>query len=133
MDSGRVAFLTVATVALTLTAGGCGRQDPADAYRDKLTKAGFTSVTVHADEETTGSRKNRKKRIVAYDFDWVVNSDGDPATCTVELEHPGDSRKLRGRHWHIDEVNGREVTGWGTNSPDPDTVRRLLQEHQFDC
>ncbi|MEO3743641.1 hypothetical protein [Plantactinospora sp. B5E13] len=133
MNTGRVALLAVAAVSATLAVGGCGGGDPAQAYRDKLTRAGFTSVTVEADEESTGTRKKRKKRVVAYDFDWVVNTDNDPQTCTVELEHPGDSGELRGNHWHIDEVNGQDVNGWGAGSPNPDTVRRLLREHQYDC
>lgn len=130
MTRRRVALPAVAAVAACLAASGCGSNDPAETFRDKLIKAGYTSVTVEPDEESFGSRK--KKKIVAYDFDWVVNTDTDAKTCTVELEHPGSASQLKGKHWHVDEVNGKDVN-WGRNSPGPDEVRRLLRQHNYDC
>ena len=80
-------------------------------------------------------RKNRERRsTVAYNFTWRANTDADPATCEVVLRHPGyNDRSLRGDHWVIDEVDDRDVDGWGGGSPDPDTVLRLLREHDHDC
>ncbi|MBT8227047.1 MAG: hypothetical protein HKP61_19365 [Dactylosporangium sp.] len=121
------------TIGLFLGAAGCGTSG-ADAYADKLQQAGFDSVEVDRDVERSGTAKKKRKKLVAYDFDWEVSTDNDPATCTVELEHPAlSSGGLQGDHWHIDEVNGEDVSGWGTQSPDADTVRRLLREHGYDC
>ncbi|NJP35738.1 hypothetical protein [Micromonospora thermarum] len=48
--------------------------------------------------------------------------------------HPAyNDRSLRGDHWSIEEVDDWDVDGWGGDSPDPETVRRLLREHDFDC
>ncbi len=115
-------------VAVLVTAA-CG-QSGAGIYAEKLRKAGFDHVSVTRDMEKVGA----KKKLVAYDFDWRVNTDADPAACVVELEYPANpSGGLSGAHWHIDEVNDRDVSGWSNTSPDAATVRRLLGEHGIDC
>ncbi|MBQ0904093.1 hypothetical protein [Micromonospora sp. U21] len=118
-----------------VTTGACGGSGDAERkYVDKLTGAGFESVSV-LPEVKTSHRKNRERRsTVAYTFDWRVNTDADPATCTVTLRHPAHSTSsLRGDHWNIEEVNDEDIQGWGGESPDPDTVRRLLRKHDYDC
>ncbi|MFD0743018.1 hypothetical protein ACFQ1L_15435 [Phytohabitans flavus] len=121
----------VAVVALVaISVAGCGSRNGQAKFQEKLTGAGFDHVSVTRDEEGSGS----KKALVAYDVDWPANTDGDDATCTVELEHPANKNgSLKGGDWHIDEVNGQDVNGWGGDSPNPATVRQLLQEHGFDC
>lgn len=124
-------------MAVVVLMGGaaCGGEGDAErAYVDKLTRAGFESVTV-SPEVKTSHRKNRERRsTVAYTYEWRVNTDADPATCEVVLRHPAyNSRSLRGDHWGIEEVDDRDVDGWGGDSPDSETVRRLLREHDFDC
>jgi hypothetical protein len=123
-------MLAVLTSAAALTLVGCSFKPGSSVYNDKLKSAGFDTIVVDRDEEKSG----KKKKLVAYDFDWVVNTDGDDKTCTVELEHPANSSgSLAGDDWHIDEVNGEDVSGWGTDSPDAATVRKLLTEHHYDC
>ena len=122
------AALVVGMALLALTA--CGFKSGAAAFSDDLKGAGFDSVQVDRDEEKMG----KKKQLVAYDFDWVVNTDDDSGTCTVELEHPAKpSGALKGNDWHIDEVNGDDVSGWGDGSPDADDVREMLNDHHYDC
>lgn len=131
MRSIRVLLAAVMCVTAIATSG-CGNTNGAEEYGDKLTAAGFEGVSVSRDEETSGKKK--KKKLVAYDVDWVVDTDGDDGTCAVELEYPANSSgSLKGDHWHIDEVNGEGVSGWGDKSPNPSTVRSLLQEHGIDC
>ncbi|MEV4483089.1 hypothetical protein [Micromonospora coxensis] len=128
---------TAASVAIALVAlTGCGSDGDAEReYVDKLSRAGYEAVTVSPETKKSTGRKNRKRKsTVAYDFTWRVNTDSDPATCEVTLEHPAyNSTSLRGDHWHVDEVDDEDVEGWGGNSPDPDTVRKLLREHSYDC
>mgnify|MGYP003789600693 CR=1 FL=1 len=107
--------------------------------RRLLRKAGFDHVEVEQDKETKTvynkkKKKNEKKsEVVAYDFDWKVNTDADPATCTVELEHAATkSGSLTGNGWYIDEVNGTDVTD-SPASPNPDAVRTYLGSHNIDC
>lgn len=114
--------------AVLMALAGC-EKGGAQAYEEKLKKAGFDNVKVTRDVERVGG----KRKLVAYDFAWRVNTDGDAAACVVALEHPANSGgSLRGVNWHIDEVNGRDVT-WNDASPDATTVRRLLAEHDVDC
>ncbi|TDB76080.1 hypothetical protein [Micromonospora sp. KC723] len=126
--------MAVAVVALVGVTACGGEGDAQREYVDKLTRAGFTSVTV-SPEVKTSLRKNRERRnTVAYTFRWRVNTDADPATCEVLLRHPAfNDRSLRGDHWNIEEVDDKDVDGWGGNSPDPATVERLLREHRYDC
>ncbi|TDB82657.1 hypothetical protein [Micromonospora sp. KC721] len=134
MGSSRFAVVGMTLVVLV---GGtaCGSEgDAGREYADKLTRAGFTSVAV-SPEVKKSLRKNRERRsTVAYTFAWRVNTDTDPATCEVVLRHPAyNDRSLRGDHWQIEEVDDRDVDGWGGDSPDPATVERLLREHHYDC
>ena len=122
-------LVLVASVAL-LPLASCSFKPASSVYRDKLTDAGYDNVTIDRDTEKSG----KKSQLVAYDFDWEVNTDSDPSTCAVELEYPAKSSgKLKGDDWHVDEVNGDDVSGWGGDSPDADTVRQLLQQHHYDC
>ncbi|SCG37050.1 hypothetical protein [Micromonospora coxensis] len=128
---------TAASVAIAVaTLTGCGDDGDAEReYVDKLSRAGYESVTVSPEIKKSLGRKNRdRKNTVAYDYTWQVNTDSDPTTCEVTLEHPAyNSKSLRGDHWHVDEVDDKDVEGWGGNSPDPETVRKLLREHSYDC
>jgi hypothetical protein len=130
-----VVAASVLVVAVAL--GGCS--SPGDEYADSLKKAGFDNVKVSADRESKSvynkkKKKNEKKSVtVGYDFDWKVNTDADPATCTVELEHAAsDSGGLTGNGWYIDEVNGNDVTD-SPASPNPDAVKNYLKSHNIDC
>jgi predicted small lipoprotein YifL len=126
----RAVQFAVTAIAAVLALAGCGLKSGMQTYSDKLKNAGFDKVTASRDEEKSG----KKNKLVAYDFDWTVNTDDDPATCTVELEYPAESGgSLTGDDWHIDEVNGDDITGWGAGSPDAQEVRRLLKEHGYDC
>jgi hypothetical protein len=129
MTTGIRSWLAVVACVAALAVAGCGKSG-AGKYSDELETAGFQNVSVTRDEEGSGKRK----KLVAYDFDVVVNTDGDDATCAVELEHPANSKgRLQGDQWHIDEVNGEDVNDWGTDSPDAAKVKQLLQEHGYDC
>jgi len=129
MTTGIRSWLAVVACVAALTVAGCGKSG-AGKFGDGLEGAGFQNVSVTRDEEGSG----KKKKLVAYDFDWPANTDGDPQTCTVELEHPANSNgRLKGDAWHIDEVNGEDVDGWGAGSPDAAKVKQLLQEHGYDC
>ncbi|MGX7671091.1 hypothetical protein [Plantactinospora sp. DSM 117369] len=122
--------LAIATIATLLTLVGCGNKSGEQTYSDKLRSAGFDAVAIDRDVEKSG----KKKKLVAYDLDWTVNLDQDSVSCTVELEHPATSSgALKGDHWHIDEVNGSDISGWGAESPDAEAVRRLLRQHGYDC
>jgi hypothetical protein len=122
--------LVVTAALAVLLAAGCGGKGGQQKYEDKLTGAGFDNVSVTRDEEGSG----KKKKLVAYDVDWPANTDGDPQTCTVELEHPANkSGSLKGEDWHVDEVNGTDVNGWGSDSPDAAKVQQLLRDHGYDC
>lgn len=132
----RYALLALsATAALVLS--GCSSS--ADEYADSLKKAGFDHVEVTQDKETKSVYNKKKKKseskkvLVAYDFDWTVNTDSDPTTCVVELEHAAkDSGALTGNGWYIDEVNGKDVTD-SPASPNPDAVRTYVKSHNIDC
>jgi len=129
MTTGMRSWLGVVACVAALAVAGCGKSG-AGKYGDELEGAGFQNVSVTRDEQGSG----KKKKLVAYDYDVVVNTDGDDATCSVELEHPASSNgRLKGDKWHIDEVNGEDVDGWGAESPDAAKVKQLLQEHGFDC
>jgi basic membrane lipoprotein Med (substrate-binding protein (PBP1-ABC) superfamily) len=130
--------VAVSVVAIAAALGGCG-SSAGDDFADSLEKAGFTNVEVHQDKETKSvynkkKKKNEKKSVVVgYDFDWKANTDSDPATCDVELEHAASSSgSLTGNGWYIDEVNGKDVTD-SPPSPNPDAVRNYLTSHQMDC
>lgn len=131
----RYILIVLSAAALALT--GCSSKS--DEFADKLKKAGFDNVKVSQDKETKkvyNKKKNKnesKSEIVAYDFDWKVNTDSDPATCEVELEHAASkSGSLTGKGWYIDEVNGKDVTDSPTN-PNPAAVREYLKSHNIDC
>lgn len=129
MTTGIRSRLAVVACVAALALAGCGKSG-AGKYSDELEGAGFQNVSVTRDEEGSG----KKKKLVAYDFDVVVNTDGDDGICAVELEHPANSKgRLTGDEWHIDEVNGEDVNGWGADSPDAAKVKQLLQEHGYDC
>jgi hypothetical protein len=124
-----------ASAALLLS--GCSSS--ADEYADSLKKAGFDHVKVTQDKETKKVYNKKKKKneskseIVAYDFDWTVNTDSDATTCVVELEHAASkSGSLTGNGWYIDEVDGNDVSD-GPASPNPDAVRQYLTGHNIDC
>ena len=130
-----VLFAVSASAALLLS--GCSSS--ADEYADSLKKAGFDHVEVSQDKETKKVYNKKKKKneskseIVAYDFDWTVNTDSDGTTCVVELEHAASkSGSLTGNGWYIDEVNGNDVTD-SPASPNPDAVREYLKSHNIDC
>ena len=130
-----VLFALSASAALLLS--GCSSS--ADEYADSLKKAGFDHVKVTQDKETKKVYNKKKKKneskseIVAYDFDWTVNTDSDGTTCVVELEHAASkSGSLTGNGWYIDEVNGNDVTD-SPASPNPDAVREYLKSHNIDC
>lgn len=130
-----VLFALSATAALLLS--GCSSSE--DEYADSLKKAGFDHVKVTQDKETKKVYNKKKKKneskseIVAYDFDWTVNTDADGTTCVVELEHAASkSGSLTGNGWYIDEVNGNDVTDSPT-SPNPAAVREYLKSHNVDC
>lgn len=128
-------WVAVPVVTALVALGGCGSDGDAEKeYVDKLTKAGFDSVRV-SPETKKSTRKNRKREsTIAYVFTWIVSTDPDPTTCEVTLRHPAhNSSSLRGDHWNIEEVNDKDVEGWGGNSPGPEAVRRLLREHNYDC
>ena len=125
------------SAAVALVLAGCS--SAADEYADSLKKAGFDNVKVEQDKETKSvynkkKKKNEKKNVlVGYDFEWKVNTDSDPATCTVELEHAAKSSgALTGNGWHIDEINGTDVDD-SPDSPNPDAVRNYLKTHNIDC
>ena len=134
----RGVLLTAAVLtAVTATMTGCS--SAADDFSDSLKKAGFDHVKVEQDMENKSvynkkKRKNETKKVlVAYDFDWTVNTDPDSATCAVELEHAAaSSGSLTGAGWHIDEVNGTDVND-SPASPNPDAVRAYLKSHGIDC
>lgn len=129
MTTGMRSTLAAIACVAALAIAGCGKSG-AGKYTDELTDAGFQNVSVTRDEEGSG----KKKKLVAYDFDMTVNADGDPQTCAVELEHPANAKgRLTGDGWHIDEVNGEDVDGWGAESPDATKVEQLLREHGYDC
>jgi hypothetical protein len=124
-----------ATAALVVA--GCSSSG--DEFADALEKAGFDNVKVVQDKETKSVYNKKKKKnerktvVVAYDFDWKVSTDADPATCDVELEHAANSSGgLTGNGWYIDEVNGDDVTD-SPPSPNPDAVRGYLKSHNIDC
>ncbi|MEH0986127.1 hypothetical protein [Micromonospora sp. CPCC 205556] len=123
--------VAVALVALT----GCGSDGDAEKeYVKKLTTAGFDSVRVSPETKTSLRKKRKRTKTIAYNFAWAANTDADPAVCQVTLRHPAHSSgSLRGDHWNIEEVNDEDVEGWGGESPDPESVRRLLREHRYDC
>ncbi len=130
--------VVVCVVAVVAVLGGCG-SSAGDDFADSLKKAGFTNVEVHQDKETKSVYNKKKKKsekksvVVGYDFDWKANTDSDPATCDVELEHAANaSGSLTGNGWYIDEVNGKDVTD-SPASPNPDAVRAYLTSHQIDC
>jgi hypothetical protein len=132
----RYALLALSAAA-ALVVAGCSSS--ADEYADSLKKAGFDHVKVEQDKETKSvynkkKKKNEKKSVVvAYDFDWKVSTDSDPATCEVELEHAANSSgALTGNGWYIDEVNGNDVSD-SPASPNPDAVRTYLTSHNIDC
>jgi hypothetical protein len=133
---------TVLLIATALTAttalAGCS-SSAQDSYADSLKKAGFTDVKVERDMERKSVYNKKKKKnetksvVVAYDFDWRVNTDSDDATCVVELEHAANSSgRLTGGRWYIDEVNGSDVND-SPASPNPDAVRAYLTSHNIDC
>lgn len=130
------ATLLVLSAAAALMLAGCSSS--ADEFESKLKKAGFDHVSVEADTQskTTYNKKKKKnetkKETVAYDFDWTVNTDADPATCEVELEHAASGGALTGGGWHIDEVNGNDVSD-SPQSPNADAVRNYLKSHNIDC
>jgi hypothetical protein len=133
----RSVVVAASVVAVGLALGGCSSS--ADEYADSLKKAGFDHVKVEQDKESKSvynkkKKKNEKKSVVvAYDFDWKVNTDADPATCEVELEHAANgSGDLTGNGWYIDEVNGKDVSD-SPASPNPDAVRNYLKSHNIDC
>ena len=129
--------LLASSAAAVLVLAGCASS--ADEYADSLEKAGFDHVKVAQDKETKSVYNKKKKKneskseIVAYDFDWTVNTDSDGDTCVVELEHAAkDSGDLTGKGWYIDEVNGNDVDD-SPNSPNPDAVKNYLKSHNIDC
>jgi hypothetical protein len=129
--------LLASSAAAILVLAGCSSS--ADEYADSLKKAGFDHVNVEQDKETKTvynkkKKKNEKKSVVVgYDFDWKANTDSDPATCDVELEHAASSSgSLTGNGWYIDEVNGQDVSD-SPASPNPDAVRNYLTSHNIDC
>ncbi len=125
----RYILIVLSAAALALT--GCSSKS--DAFADKLKKAGFDNVEVTQDKETKKVSGKKKSEIVAYDFDWKVNTDSDPATCEVELEHAASKNgNLTGKGWYIDEVDGKDVTD-SPASPNPAAVRDYLTSHNIDC
>jgi hypothetical protein len=133
----RLVLVVATAVAAAAALAGCSAAS--DDFADSLKEAGFDHVNVVKDTESKSvynkkKRKNETKSVlVAYDFDWTVNTDSDDATCVVELEHAADSGgKLRGDGWHIDEVNGTDVTD-SPASPNADAVRAYLKGHNIDC
>ncbi|GAA1040118.1 hypothetical protein GCM10009557_60500 [Virgisporangium ochraceum] len=128
-----IALSAAAAIALS----ACSSKS--DAFADKLEKAGFDHVEVTQDKETKSVYNKKKKKneskseLVAYDFDWKVNADADPATCEVELEHAASRNgNLTGNGWYIDEVDGKDVTD-SPVSPNPDAVREYVKSHDIDC
>ena len=131
--------MVLIALSSAVVVGLAGCSSASDDYADSLKKAGFDHVKVEQDKETKSvynkkKKKNEKKsEVVAYDFDWKVNTDADPATCTVELEHAATkSGSLTGNGWYIDEVNGNDVSD-SPASPNPDAVRNYLKSHNIDC
>jgi hypothetical protein len=129
--------LLASSAAAILVLAGCSSS--ADEYADSLEKAGFDHVKVEQDKEKKSVYNKKKKKnesktvLVAYDFDWTVNTDSDPQTCVVELEHAANSSgSLTGNGWYIDEVNGKDVND-GPASPNPDAVRNYLKSKNIDC
>jgi hypothetical protein len=129
--------LIALSAATALALSGCSSSS--DEFADSLQKAGFDHVEVSQDKETKSVYNKKKKKterksvVVAYDFDWKANTDSDPATCVVELEHATDtSGNLTGNGWYIDEVDGKDVTD-SPARPNPDAVRNYLKAHNIDC
>jgi hypothetical protein len=129
--------LVLIALSAALVLAGCSSKS--DAFADKLKKAGFDNVEVSQDKETKSVYNKKKKKneskseLVAYDFDWKVNTDSDAATCEVELEHAASRNgNLTGKGWYIDEVNGNDVTD-SPESPNPAAVRTYLTSHNVDC
>jgi hypothetical protein len=134
----RIRFVLICTILVASTAlAGCSSAE--DEFSDSLEKAGFDHVKVERDVESKSVYNKKKKKnetkkvLVAYDFDWTVNTDSDGTTCEVELEHAANkSGNLTGNGWYIDEVNGKDVTD-SPQSPGANAVRDYLKSHNVDC